>query len=347
MIHGFDVSAFQGGTIPSCDFAFIKATEGAGYTSSAFAAQWASAKTHAKVRGAYHFARPEESSGASQADRLINKSGAKPGDMLCLDLEASNLSQAKTNAWAREFGDRLRAKAPGVTTVVYMGSGYASSNTGKGLSSHFDYWWYPQYPSAYQVANVSHEAIRAANRSDVNPASRAVISGVTHSWATAFSPWLPSGITTGWDKPHIWQFTDNFSGLDASISTITTAQLAGGSIPTPNTEEDMYGGQIPAGAGQQVNISFPKGALKILGLVQDNSLAIPGVIAAEPQAQVRYAFHGVTSGWQCGTVKVGSADAGKDHSPKATVAFSTPSDVDYVSLVRLDSGTRTVGWDMS
>ena len=71
LLHGFDISAYQSNTAPSADFVFVKASEGASYTSSRFAAQWASAKTRAKHRGAYHFARPEASSAASQAARFL------------------------------------------------------------------------------------------------------------------------------------------------------------------------------------------------------------------------------------------------------------------------------------
>src|SRR6266403_2672913 len=103
MLHGFDISGYQGNTAPAADFVFVKATEGSSYTNTKFTAQWASAKSHAKVRGAYHFARPEASSGSSQADRLLAVAKAKPGEMLCLDLEASKLNQSQTNAWAKAF----------------------------------------------------------------------------------------------------------------------------------------------------------------------------------------------------------------------------------------------------
>lgn len=211
MLHGFDVSAFQDSTVPACDFVFVKATEGTAYTSSKFGAQWASAKVHAKVRGAYHFARPEQGSAAHQADRLIAIASPRPGEMLCLDLEASKLSQAETNAWAREFGDRLRSRAPGVTTVVYLGSGYATNGTGKDLNKHYDLWWYPQYPSTAK----------------------------TSTWRKSFDPWLPSGLTCGWSNPHIWQWTNNFNGVDASISQLSITQLAnGGDIPEDDVQLD-------------------------------------------------------------------------------------------------------------
>lgn len=346
MLHGFDISAYQSTTAPTADFVFVKATEGSSYTSSRFAAQWASAKSRAKVRGAYHFARPEDSSGASQADRFLARAGAVPGELLCLDLEASDLNQSKTNAWARAFGDRLREKAPGVTTVLYLGSGYASNNTGRGLADHFDYWWYPQYPSAYQLAREDVETLRAANRSSLLRA-RAAIAATTSKWPSSVSPWLPSGITTGWAKPHIWQFTDNWDGLDASVTALTIDQLAGGGEPTPLEDDMAYGGQIPAGKGQQINVSFPRGSMSAAGFVCDNSLVLDGVIAAEPQPEIRYAFHRYDGSWQTGTVKAGSADGGADHSPKQVVKLTSADKVDFASFTRLDDGTRTVGWDMS
>jgi GH25 family lysozyme M1 (1,4-beta-N-acetylmuramidase) len=318
MIHGFDVSAYQGTTMPTADFVFVKATEGASYTSAKFAAQWASAQKSTRVRGAYHFARPEQSSALTQADRLISVANPQPGDLLCLDLEASGLSQSATNAWARTFGSRLRERAPGIRTVLYMGSGYASNGTGRGLSQYFDLWWYPQYPSTAR----------------------------TSTWPTVFSPWLPSGLTCGWTRPHIWQFTDNFGGLDANVSLLTINELAGAGEPAQ--EDTMpYGGQLPAGKGSQVNVSFPKGSMHTVGFVCDNSLELPDVIKAEPQPQIRYAFHRAGGSWQTGTITVGSKDGGKDHGPKQVVSLTNASDVDYASFTRLDDGTRTVGWDMS
>lgn len=326
MLRGIDISAWQGGvdlaTVAKrygLDFVGIKATEGASSSDRYFSQNWAHAKTAGLTRIAYHFARPEESSANNQADRLLSSvADAGPGDLLCLDLEASKLSQNATNAWACLFGDRLRQRAPHVRIVVYLGSGYASNGTGRGLADHFDLWWYPQYPS---IAS-------------------------TTSWPSNFTPWLPSVVTTGWAKPHIWQWSDKFAGtFDANISTLTIDQLAGGG---GHKEEDMpFAGQIPAGKGQQVNISFPHGSMKAAGFVCDNSLELPDVIKTEPQPQIRYAFHRAGGSWQTGTIKVGSKDGGVDHSPKIVISLTNASDVDYASFVRLDDGTRSVGWDMS
>jgi lysozyme len=313
LLHGFDVSAFQGTSVPRADFIFVKAVEGAHYTSSKFDAQWADAKRKGMLRGAYCFARPEESPGASQADRLLAKAKAVPGEMLCLDLEASDLNQTNTNAWAKAFGDRLHAKAPGVTTVLYMGRGYASNNTGRDLSKYFDYWWMPQYPSTAR----------------------------TSTWPTSFHPAVPSPNNTGWPRPHIWQWTDNFNGLDASVSWLTLDQLAhGGHQPAPQPQEETmpYGGLLQPGKGTKANVSFPHGSMKAIGLVYDNPTP----------AQVRVAFHHKAGSGEVYTLKVGGPASTTDSWPHKTVqAFKTPADGDWVSLTRLDDGKDPVGWDMS
>lgn len=250
--HGFDVSAYNSDTVRKCDFAWIKASEGSGYTSGSFPAQWASAHVNASFRGGYHFARPEEGSAISQADRFIDIVRPVAGrDGLCLDLEASKLSQSATNTWARTFGDRLWDKAPGVTTALYAGSGYVTSTTGQDLAKHFNLWWYPQYPSAYQrkLKELSEEELarhletearqRADNRSH-QVDGRTPIAAMTTAWPTAMTPWLPSGLTLGKAHPDIWQFSDNLSGEDASVTPLTAHQLATAGTPaTTNTTQEI------------------------------------------------------------------------------------------------------------
>jgi len=70
---GIDVSHWQGtinwNSVKSAGytFAFIKATEGTSYTSDTFSAQYTGAYNAGIIRGAYHFATPDTSSGATQA----------------------------------------------------------------------------------------------------------------------------------------------------------------------------------------------------------------------------------------------------------------------------------------
>ena len=212
MLHGFDISSYQGTPDIAAladryglQFLACKATEGQTWSDKTFATNWANAKSAGLVRIAYHFARPESSSGTAQADRIIAAAKAEPGDLLCCDLETSDLNQAQTNAWAKAFGDRLREKAPGVATVLYTGGGYATNNTGRDLNQHFDLWWFPQYPSTEP----------------------------TTKWP-AFTPKVPDDLTIGWSEPHIWQFSANFADkYDANVSPLTLDELSSGQPPTP------------------------------------------------------------------------------------------------------------------
>lgn len=311
MIHGFDISAFQGTTAPSGDFVFVKATEGKSYTSSKFAVQWASAKTQAKHRGGYHFARPEESAAGDQAARFLDKVRPMPGESVWLDLEASKFTQAQTNAWARTWGDYVRSHAPGITSGVYLGRGYATNGTGKGLADHFDFWWYPQYPSSAAVSK----------------------------WPTTVSPWLPSGVAaTGWSKPHIWQFTSNWQGTyDASVTALTLDQLAGGG--GQHTEDDMgyaQAGVPPLKVGERYTFTCPRGSLNIWGFWFDSPHKL----------HYRIAAHSAAGG---GEVKadlvVGGAASAKDSWPGKQTWKTTKADVDAFSIELVKAEGPAAGWD--
>jgi hypothetical protein len=319
LLRGHDISAYQGTTAPAVDFVIVKATEGKSYTSSKFAAQWKSAKTRARHRGAYHFARPEQSSAASQAARFLDVVKPVPGESVWLDLEASDLTQAKTNAWARAWGDFIRAHAPGVTSGIYMGSGYASNGTGRDLDQHFDLWWYPQYPSSAR----------------------------TSTWRTTFSPWLPSGLTCGWKTPHIWQWTANFNGLDANLSPLTLDQLAAaGGEPTPSTEVDVYGGTPPLKVGERKTFTCPKGSINIWGIAYDSMNTLTYRIAA----------HSKGGGGEVGTLKAGGPHSASDSWPVKPTWTTKLKDVDWFSIELVegdpslpDSNGKVVtpGWDAS
>ncbi|MCO6011565.1 glycoside hydrolase family 25 protein [Actinoallomurus purpureus] len=149
-----------------------------------------------------------------------------------------------------------------------------------------------------------------------------------------------------WKTWALHQYSET-GGIDRDVFNGDAAAWRALGQPQQQEEDMPFAGQIPAGKGEQVNVSFPKGFPKAAGFVYDNSLELADVIKAEPQAEIRYAFHHASGSWQTGTVKVGSADGGKDHSPKQVVSLTNASDVDYASFTRLDDGTRPVGWDMS
>ncbi|KAG5654419.1 hypothetical protein H0H81_002608 [Sphagnurus paluster] len=80
---GIDVSGWQPGinwaTVKAngIEFAFIKATEGTSYTSPEFSNQYIGATNNNIIRGGYHFARPDISSGAVQANYFLAHGGKR------------------------------------------------------------------------------------------------------------------------------------------------------------------------------------------------------------------------------------------------------------------------------
>ncbi|QRW04875.1 lysozyme [Ceratobasidium sp. AG-Ba] len=83
---GIDVSSYQGNVdwaaqkSAGITFAYIKATEGTGYTSSYFSSQYTGSYNAGIIRGAYHFARPDVSSGATQANYFLAHGGGWSAD---------------------------------------------------------------------------------------------------------------------------------------------------------------------------------------------------------------------------------------------------------------------------
>ncbi|MFF7753012.1 GH25 family lysozyme [Streptomyces sp. NPDC007971] len=81
-VRGLDVSAYQetvdwaAVAAGGASFAYVKATEGTTYISSRFSGQYDGAAQAGLIRGAYHFARPDKSSGAAQADYFVDHGGA-------------------------------------------------------------------------------------------------------------------------------------------------------------------------------------------------------------------------------------------------------------------------------
>jgi len=345
LLHILDVSAYQSADVlekhPVMDVALVKITEGKGWTSPVWRAQYASAKTRAKRRGGYHFARPEESSAHDQCSRFLDLFQPTAGEVAILDLEASKLSQPATNKWAREFGDELAAQAPDASDVLYMGSGYATNNTGKGLASHFGRWMYPQYPSAYQltVPGPSVDQHRAANRSSLVP-DRYPIARMTTKWPPTVSPWLPAGIAaTGWNKPDVWQFTDNWSGLDASVSALTLDQLAGGGGQQP--EDAMAYAQAggfppPLKVGERHTYTCPKGSINIWGFGFDSPHKLHYRVAAHSSGG---------SGKTEADLVVGGPASATDTWPRKATWKTAQTDVDWFSVELVKAEGPSADWD--
>jgi GH25 family lysozyme M1 (1,4-beta-N-acetylmuramidase) len=143
---GIDVSSWQGNVnwpaqwAAGNKFAYVKATEGTGYHNPYFAQQYNGSYTVGMVRGAYHFALPDKSSGAVQADAFVNNGGRWSADGKTLpgvlDIEYNpygatcyGLSPTAMTTWISDFVNRYRART-GRYPVIYTTLGWWTSCTG-------------------------------------------------------------------------------------------------------------------------------------------------------------------------------------------------------------------------
>ncbi|PWN47480.1 hypothetical protein IE53DRAFT_247788 [Violaceomyces palustris] len=137
---GFDISNYQ----PNVDFAsakskgakfvIIKATEGTTYKSPSFSKQYTGATNAGLIRGSYHFAHPDSSSGATQANYFLANGGGWSNDGITLpgmlDLESSSgsptcygLSKAGLVSWIKDFGSTYKSKT-GRYPMIYTNAGW-------------------------------------------------------------------------------------------------------------------------------------------------------------------------------------------------------------------------------
>ncbi|KAK3805375.1 MAG: glycoside hydrolase family 25 protein, partial [Benniella sp.] len=150
MPEGIDVSGYQGiinwNSVKAngVEFAYIKATEGTTFRSSAFKSQYDGAANVGLIHGAYHFAQPSSSSGAEQANFFC---GWRPDNMTlpgALDIE---YTQTK---------ERLTRRYP----VIYTTTNWWKECTGNaaGFQNNNPLWiarWGPvigELPAGYRFA---------------------------------------------------------------------------------------------------------------------------------------------------------------------------------------------------
>jgi len=133
-LPGIDVSGYQGNLnwaaiAPSIDFSYAKATEGTYYTNPDFYNQYVGPYDQGLIRGAYHFANPNDSSGAAQADYFVNHGGGWSSDGLTLpgtlDIEYNpygsecyGLSRGQMTNWIWDFVNEYAGRT-GVYPVIY------------------------------------------------------------------------------------------------------------------------------------------------------------------------------------------------------------------------------------
>ncbi|MFW6693907.1 lysozyme [Streptomyces sp. MAR4 CNX-425] len=157
-VEGVDVSSHQGNVNWSAlwnsgvRFAYNKATEGTGYKNPYFAQQYNGSYNIGMIRGAYHFALPNVSSGAAQADYFAGNGGgwSRDGKTLpgVLDIEYNpygstcyGLSQASMRNWIGDFLGRYHQRT-GRYAVIYTTTNWWVQCTGNygGFAGNHPLW---------------------------------------------------------------------------------------------------------------------------------------------------------------------------------------------------------------
>jgi len=167
-VYGMDVSGWQGNVNWSAAwangarFAYVKATEGTGYTNPSFAQQYNGSYNVGLISGAYHFARPNVSGGATQANYFVDHGGGWSPDGRTLpgtlDIEYNpygstcyGLSAGSMVAWIKAFSDQYHART-GRWPVIYTTTNWWSQCTGNlGDFTSTNPLWVARYASTVGV----------------------------------------------------------------------------------------------------------------------------------------------------------------------------------------------------
>jgi GH25 family lysozyme M1 (1,4-beta-N-acetylmuramidase) len=145
-LPGLDVSSWQGTvdwpTVAArgARFAYVKATESTTYVNPYFTQQYVGSYQVGLVRGAYHFALPDRSSGAAQAAFFATNGGAWSADNQtlpgALDIEYNpygptcyGLSQSAMVSWIASFLNEYRART-GRWATIYTTTNWWQQCTG-------------------------------------------------------------------------------------------------------------------------------------------------------------------------------------------------------------------------
>ncbi|MEU9118977.1 lysozyme [Streptomyces sp. NPDC048506] len=140
-------------------FAYVKATEGTSYTNPYFTQQYRGSYTSGMIRGAYHFALPDHSSGSTQARYFAEHGGdwSRDGRTLpgALDMEynpygASCYGKSTKGmvGWIEDFVDTYR-ETTGRNPLIYTSTTWWKRCTGNaGKFGRTNPLWIPRYGSS-------------------------------------------------------------------------------------------------------------------------------------------------------------------------------------------------------
>lgn len=155
-VPGLDVSSHQGDVDwqhwwdSGQRFAYVKATEGTYYTSPQHAGQYNGAYDVGMIRGSYHFAIPNDSSGAAQANYFVEHGGGWSADGRtlpgALDLEYNpygdtcyGMSKEALAGWINDFNATYLDRT-GRYPVIYTSTSWWNQCVGADFSPTNPLW---------------------------------------------------------------------------------------------------------------------------------------------------------------------------------------------------------------
>jgi GH25 family lysozyme M1 (1,4-beta-N-acetylmuramidase) len=222
-VVGLDVADYQGNVdwqevaAAGESFAYVKATEGTYYTDSTyFAEQYDGSRAAGLVRGAYHFAIPDNSTGAAQADYFVANGGGWTSDGATLpgllDIEYNpygatcyGLTHRQMVAWVASFDREYR----------YL--------TGR-------------FPDLYTTAAWWDECTGGSDVAHLDPLTVA-----------DYGP-SPLPLPRGWSGYAIWQYTsDDALGTDGDVLHGDRADLVALALGRTSTDAIATGRSLVAG----------------------------------------------------------------------------------------------------
>jgi len=161
---GMDVSSHQGAVnwttarANGARFAYVKATEGTTYQNPQFAQQYNGSYGVGMIRGAYHFALPDRSSGAAQGNFFVDHGGGWSADGRTLppaiDLEYNpygascyGKTQSQMVAWIRDIANTVKART-GRDPVFYTSTSWWTLCTGNSAAFSANPLWIARYAAS-------------------------------------------------------------------------------------------------------------------------------------------------------------------------------------------------------
>jgi beta-glucosidase-like glycosyl hydrolase len=162
--QGLDVSSAQGSVDwqaaynLGARFAYVKATEGTTYTNPSFAQQYNGSYNIGMIRGAYHYAHPDTSTGAVQADYFVGHGGGWSGDgrtmppALVLQPGTSatcyGMSVSAMVTWIKAFSDQVHLRT-NKYPMIYTSFGWWNTCTANSATfAATNPFWLASYTSA-------------------------------------------------------------------------------------------------------------------------------------------------------------------------------------------------------